>query len=135
MATVRLPPGGRLTVVAQDPSLKPDQGLPKPQPPTDLVDPGYGIDLGLGYLRPTHPIVLPPLVPDNTLPETPAPVDPAYGIDVDEGYVRPDNTLPVPPKPKPDLGWQKKVAWTPATGWVVVLVPKEGTLVPTPSKK
>jgi hypothetical protein len=27
------------------------------------------------------------------------------------------------------------VAWTPVTGWVVVAVPGEGSLVPTPSKR
>ena len=30
--------------------------------------------------------------------------------------------------------FEAKVAWTPETGWVVVFVPLEGTLVPTPSK-
>jgi hypothetical protein len=124
--------GETVLVAAVREGDKPDQGLPPPEKP---VDPGYGIDLGLGFLRPTHPIVLPPLVPDNTLPEIPAPVDPAYGIDVDEGYVRPEHPIVLPPKPKPDLGWKKVVAWTPTTGWVVVIVPKEGTLVPTPSKR
>ena len=35
--------------------------LPPLVPPTTPpVDPEYGIDEDLGYLRPTHPIVLPP---------------------------------------------------------------------------
>ena len=96
------------------------------------VDPGYGIDLGLGYLRPTHPIVLPPPV----TPPTP-PVDPEYGVDEDLGYLRPTHPIVLPPPTpgKPEIKWELKTAWTPATGWVVVAVPKEGTLVPTPSRK
>ena len=44
---------------------------------------------------------------------------------------------PLPPPgtepPKPILGWEAKPVWTTDTGWVVVLVPKDETLVPTPS--
>lgn len=130
MATLRLPPGGRITVVAQDPSLKPDQGLPAPEKP---VDPGYGVDVGLGPIKPTHPIALPPPVVDNTLPVPPEPVDPGWGIDIDQGYVRPEHPIYLPPPPKPGLGWKKVVAWTPVTGWIVVAVPTGPT--PTPSKK
>lgn len=131
MATIRLKPGETCVVVAQDPKLEIGGG-PMPGGADKPVDPGYGIDLGLGYLRPTHPIVLPPLV----TPPTP-PVDPAYGIDEDLGYLRPTHPIVLPPPlpGKPAINWELKTAWTPATGWVVVAVPKEGTLVPTPSKK
>ena len=132
MATIRLKPGETCVVVAQDPKLEIGGGPVIPTQPDKPVDPGYGIDLGLGYLRPTHPIVLPPPV----TPPTP-PVDPEYGIDEDLGYLRPTHPIVLPPPlpGKPEFKWELKTAWTPATGWVVVAVPKEGTLVPTPSKK
>jgi hypothetical protein len=49
---------------------RPDQGLPPfpshpiviPKPPAMANDPDYGIDEGTGYLRPSHPINLPPTV-------------------------------------------------------------------------
>lgn len=127
MAVVKLKAGETVLVAAVKPGDKPDQGLPKPEAP---VDPGYGIDLGLGYLRPTHPIVLPPPV---TPPTTP--VDPEYGVDEDIGYVRPEHPIVLPPTtpPSPVQNWELKTAWTPATGWVVVAVPTGN--VPTPSKK
>ena len=123
MAVVKLKAGETVLVTAVGADLKPDQGLPKPEAP---VDPGYGIDLGLGYLRPTHPIVLPPPV---TPPTTP--VDPEYGVDEDIGYVRPEHPIVLPPKP--ELQWELKTAWTPSTGWVVVAIPTGN--VPTPSKR
>lgn len=38
-------------------------------------------------------------------------------------------------QPPPDdlIGWEVKVGWTPETGWFVAIVPKDDTLVPTPS--
>jgi hypothetical protein len=126
MTTIRLKPGESALVVAQRSDVAPDHGLPTPQPPTAPVDPGYGIDLGLGWLRPTHPIVLPPPVEPPT-----APVDPVYGIDEDIGYVKPEHPIVLPPKP--ELKWELKTAWTPETGWVVVAVPT-GEHV-TPSKR
>jgi len=41
---------------------------------------------------------------------------------------------PVQP-PDPSKPWEAKTLWTPEQGWGVVLVPAEGTLVPTPSGK
>jgi hypothetical protein len=73
-----------------DPNLKPDQGLPKPQPPSggkpDQTLPG---DLP----RPSHPIYYP--LPPGT------PVDPDYGIPEDGPY--PDQGLPGS-QPRPDQG-------------------------------
>jgi hypothetical protein len=150
MSIVKLKPGEVVIVSAGDPN-KPDQGLPTPQPPTGPVDPGYGIDLGLGWLRPSHPIASPGQ-PDNTLPpiELPptGPVDPSWGIDEDIGYERPtnpiaspgqpDNTLPEVQPPSEGVGsdveWEIKTAWTPVSGWIVVAVPVGGN-VPTPSKR
>lgn len=116
MATIRLKPGDRITVVAQDPSLKPDQGLP---------------DLGLG--TPEHPIVLPPDPaqpidpphPDHTLPgDLPHPEHPIT--------LPPPGEIPPPIEPGTTPGWEVKTAWTPVTGWVVVAIPTGN--VPTPSK-
>lgn len=131
MAVIKLKAGETVLVAAVDPSLEIGGG-PMPGGGDKPVDPGYGIDLGLGYLRPTHPIVLPPPVTP-----TPPPVDPEYGVDEDLGYLRPTHpiVLPPPSPEHPELKWEMKVAWTPVTGWVVVAVPKEGTLVPTPSKR
>lgn len=44
---------------------------------------------------------------------------------------------PIPPgtePPKPIIGWEAKIVWSPDNGWAVVVVPKDDTLVPTPSK-
>ena len=134
---VNLQAGETVLVSAIKEGQGPDQGLPGGEAPP--VDPGYGIDCGLGWLRPTHPIAGP--IVDNTLPpiELPpeGPVDPDWGIDEDIGYVRPDNTLPVPQPPtggvEPGVEWEVRVGWTPVTGWIVVAVPT-GEHV-TPSKK
>jgi len=130
MAIIKLRAGETVVVAAIDPSLEIGGGpMPGGEGP---VDPGYGIDLGLGYLRPTHPIVLPPpTVPIEPPPE--GPVDPGWGIDVDIGYIRPSHPIVLPPTPNvPQLQWEVKTAWTPVTGWVVVAVPTGPT--PTPSK-
>jgi len=160
MAIVKLRPGEAVLVAAVREGDIPDQGLPAPEQP---VDPGYGIDIGLG--TPEHPIVLPPD------PETPLPPYPDIGGPGDQPYPdqglpgeqphpdqglpgsqpRPDQGLPpfpshpivlppvdqIPPPidPGENSGWELVVAWTPVTGWIVVAVPKEDTLVPTPSKK
>ena len=61
MALIKLKAGETVVVAAIDPSLEIGGGpMPGGEAP---VDPGYGIDAGLGYLRPTHPIVLPPPTP------------------------------------------------------------------------
>jgi hypothetical protein len=130
MAVVRLKAGESVLVAAAHGDEKPDHELPKPEQP---VDPGYGIDLGLGYLRPTHPIVIPPGgIPTHPIElPPPAPVDPAYGIDADQGYLRPTHPIVLPGKP--ELKWELKTAWTESTGWVVVAVPIGPT--PTPSRR
>jgi hypothetical protein len=122
-----------------------------PPPPTEANDPWYGIDLGLGYLRPTHPIAPggtePPVDPgygidegtgwcrpNHDLPVPPPPVDPAWGIDEILGVLKPDNTLPVPPDQAPEgPHWEIKTAWTPQAGWIVVAVPTG--VHATPSKR
>jgi hypothetical protein len=159
MAVVKLKAGETVIVTAINADLKPDNTLPGqqprpdqglPTPPDQANDPWYGIDLGLGYVRPDQslPGVEKPVDPgygidedtgwvhpDNTLPPPEIPADPNYDIDQILGFLRPDNTLPIPPDEKPDgPHWEVKIAWTPVTGWVVVAIPGEGSLVPTPSK-
>ena len=129
MAVVKLKAGETVIVAAVDPNLEIGGG---PMPGGDApVDPGYGIDIGMGGIKPSHPIVLPPGgIPTHpiVLPP-PAPVDPAYGIDADQGYLKPSHPIVLPGKP--ELKWELKVAWTPVTGWVVVAIPTGP--VPTPS--
>ena len=57
MAVIKLRAGQTVLVAAVDPSLEVGGG-PMPGGGDQPVDPGYGIDIGLGI--PTHPIVLPP---------------------------------------------------------------------------
>lgn len=86
----------------------PDQGLPGSQPHPDQGLPGAQPrpDHGLPPFA-QHPIVLPPNLP---------PTIPGEGGG-----------------PERKVDW--KCGWTESTGWVVVGIPAEGTLVPTPSKK
>jgi hypothetical protein len=76
-----------------DPSLKPDQGLPTPQPPTGGQPPHPDQGLPGDLPHPEHPIYYP--LPPN------APVDPSYGIPIDGPY--PDQGLPGS-QPHPDQG-------------------------------
>jgi hypothetical protein len=82
-----------------------------PEPPVEGPPPG----------TPTFPIWGPPGV---DFPGTPG-YPPVAG-----------HPLPIPPPPGEtiDPGWEVKVAWTPTTGWIVVLVPTDA-LVPTPSRR
>jgi hypothetical protein len=86
-----------------------------------------------------------PIIPDVPPPAGGPPGSPAFpiwgppGVDFPgtpgyppvAGHPLPD---PPPPGPSSDPNWVKKVAWTPTTGWIVVLVPGDA-LVPTPSKR
>ena len=103
----------------------PDQGLPGPQPPSGA--------------HPSHPIVIVPPPPGSgegapgipvqlpVFPWTPShPIGPISGT--------PEHPIALPPTmPPPDsrpVEW--KIAWTPATGWIVVGVPSGEH--PAPSK-
>jgi len=107
----------------------PDQGLPGDQPRPDQGLPG-------DQPRPSHPIVLPPGGNGGWLPVYIDDKLPGAGS---AGGEQPDNKMPPIPAPteeeKAKVEW--KCMWTPTTGWVsfAVIVPPEGTPVPTPSKK
>ena len=146
MPVIKLRAGQTVIVAAIDPNLEVGGG-PMPGGGDQPVDPGYGIDIGLG--TPEHPIVLPPD------PTQPLPIDPGWSGGVappgqEGGAPRPDQGLPgaqprpdhgLPPFPSHPIvlpppgeipppidpgrtpGWELKTAWTPTTGWVVVAVP------------
>jgi hypothetical protein len=106
----------------------PDHGLPGQQP---------GI-WGPNDPRPSPPIYIPP--PGGQPPlGIWGPTDPRPGYGLPGPQPHPEHPIVLPPDLPPEtedggkIDW--KVAWTPVTGWVVVGIPAEGTLVPTPSKK
>jgi hypothetical protein len=138
MPIIKLKAGETVLVAAVNPDLVIGGGpMPGGGGP---VDPGYGIDIGLGV--PSHPIVLPPD------PTQPLPIDPGWSGGVappgqEGGAPKPTHPIvlpppgeippPIEPPTTPTPGWEVKIAWTPTTGWVVVAVPT-GPHV-TPSKK
>jgi hypothetical protein len=124
--------------VGGGPIIPPDEVPPDSGnvPAHPIVPPG-------GYPTPGHPIVIPPDPPpvEGQPPGKPTfPIWGPPGIELPPGSGYPPvagHPLPTPPDQpaKPILGWEAKVFWTPATGWGVVIVPKDDTLVPTPSKR
>lgn len=132
MAIVKLAPGQAVLVAAVKEGDHPDQGLPPGEVP---VDPGYGVDVGLGPIKPSHPIVLPPGgIPTHPIElPPPEPVDPAYGIDEDQGYLKPSHPIALPGKP--ELGWELKTVWSPVTGWIVVAVPTGEHVTPSKTRR
>ena len=131
MSAIKLKPGESVFVSAMRGDEKPDQGLPTPPGGGAPVDPGYGINVGLGPVHPGHPIVLPPQIPSPPS----GPVNPAWGIDEDLGWLRPGGGPIIPPTEPPPEGqgpnWTVKVAWTPVTGWIVVAVPEGPHVTPS----
>jgi hypothetical protein len=122
-----------------DPSLKPDQGLPKPQPPAGGPRPDQGLPgpqpiPDHGFLpHPEHPIYYPlppgaPVYPDQGLPgPQPGPDNTLPGSQpkpdntLPGSQPRPDNTLPgAQPKPEHPIvlppgegGWEPVYIWGP----------------------
>ena len=139
MPAIQLRVGQSALITAIDP--KPDQGLPGSQPRPDNTLPTPP-DLGFGPVDPGWVGgVAPPGQeggaprPDQGLPGSQP--HPDQGLPGNQPY--PDQGLPpvpeMPPTPPGDIApnWEKKVAWTPVTGWVVVAIPTGPT--PTPSKR
>jgi hypothetical protein len=102
---------------------------------------GGGPIIGGSPGEPAHPIAPPPLGiwgPPGPWPTPPIYIPPSPGNPDPPRPAHPIVLPPVdvpPPDGGPSLGWEVQVYWTPENGWAVALVPKEGTLVPTPSKK
>src|SRR5215471_3806575 len=106
---------------------------PYPAHPIAPGGPPLGIWGGGNVPYPTPPIYLPPGTIPGLKPEHPIYIPPTGGV---PGV--PTHPIVLPPpgsEDKPEVleNWDAKTAWTPETGWVVVVVPAEGTLVPTPS--
>ena len=109
------------------------------------VDPGYSPPWArppLGIWGPTDPRPTPPIYipPEGSPPPLGiwGPPDPRPGWGLPGPQPHPEHPIVLPPdlpEETPEGGkitW--KTAWTPVTGWVVVGIPSEGTLVPTPSR-
>lgn len=96
--------------------------------------PGHPIDPG--GIFPWHE----PIMPPSTGGKPPRPTFPIWGppgIELPPGAGYPPVAgHPLPPgesKPEPIVGWEAQIIWSADTGWAVIVVPKEGTEVPTPS--
>jgi hypothetical protein len=119
-----VPPGGYPPEGGQPPGIwGPTDPRPTPpiywpgfpgQPPSGGQPPGGG-----SPGEPTFPIWGPPGV------ELP----PGSGYPPVAGHPLPPGETP----PEPIKGWEAKPVWTLRTGWTVIIVPTEGTEVPTPS--
>lgn len=116
----------------------PDQGLPGNQPYPDQGLPGRPPGMwGPNDPRPTPPIYIPP---EGSPPPLGiwGPTDPRPGWGLPGPQPHPEHPIVLPPdlpEETPEGGkitW--KTAWTPTTGWIVIGIPAEGTLVPTPSR-
>jgi hypothetical protein len=113
-------------------------GPMEPGFPAHPIAPGGGPHpshpIAPGGLWPAHPIA-----PGGPPPKPTFPIWGPPGISLPPGSGYPPVAgHPLPPgesKPEPIVGWEAKIAWTEETGWVVVVVPKEGTEVPTPSAR
>jgi hypothetical protein len=93
-------------------------GLPLPVPPEQPTVPG----------EPPHPAF-----PIWGPPGTEWPGVPGYPPTA--GHPLPIPPEPVDPEnPEPIKNWEAKAAWTPVTGWIVVLVPTGDQNIPTPSQ-
>lgn len=105
----------------------PSQGLPGSQPRPDQGLPPY----------PSHPIYIPPVGGQPPLGIW-GPTDPRPGYGLPGPQPHPEHPIVIPPGLPPTTPEGGKIewrtAWTPQTGWIVVGIPAEGTLVPTPSK-
>jgi hypothetical protein len=137
----------------------PDNTLPGPQPPTGGppgiwgptdprpthpiagVPPGGGGGQPPGIWGPTDPRPTPPIYipPEGSPPPLGiwGPTDPRPGTGLPGPQPKPEHPIVLPPNLPPTtpeggkIEW--KTGWTAQTGWVVIGIPAEGTLVPTPS--
>ena len=118
---------------------RPGYGLPGSQPRPDNTLPGQQPGIwGPNDPRPTPPIYIPPEGGQPPLGIW-GPTDPRHGTGLPAEQPKPTHPIVLPPNLPPTtpeggkIDW--KTGWTQATGWVVIGIPAEGTLVPTPSKK
>jgi hypothetical protein len=117
---------------------------PGPGYPSHPIAPGGpppGIWPGPGH--PEHPIVIPP---DGLAPGIPShpiywPPYPSQGPGFPTNPIAPGGPPPTPTHPivipgddEANPKFEVKTAWSPQTGWIVVIVPGESATVPTPSE-
>jgi hypothetical protein len=108
-----------------DPGYSPPWARPQPPRPDNSLPP-----------FPSHPIYIPP---EGSQPPLGiwGPTDPRPGYGLPGPQPHPEHPIVLPPDLPPEtpeggkIEW--KTAWTPQTGWIVIGIPAEGTLVPTPS--
>lgn len=143
------PPWARPPV---DPGYSPPWARPQPPRPTHpIYNPAYP-DNTLPGSQPRPDQGLPPF-PSHPIYIPPEGAPPPLGIwgppDMPPGFwgggmgpgvkpqPHPEHPIVLPPDLPPTtpeggkIEW--KTAWTPQTGWIVIGIPAEGTLVPTPS--
>lgn len=126
--------GGPVIPDAPPPGGPPGQPIHPIWGPPGFSPPGAGMPPGI-WGGP----VLPPEGGGGGSPVFPIWGPPGISLPPGSGYP-PVAGHPLPPPggskpPEPVVGWEAKVIWTADTGWAVVIVPKPGTEVPTPSKK
>jgi hypothetical protein len=125
----------------------PDQGLPGSQPhPSHPIAPGgrppgiWGgappyVDIGFpgSQPHPSHPIVIPPGALAPGIPSHPIywPIAPDQGLPGAQPH--PEHPIVIPGDDAENPKFEVKTAWTPQTGWMVVIVPSDDTTVPTPA--
>src|SRR5262245_7920237 len=114
-----------------------------PQPGTFVGNAGiYGLEIGGGPVIP--PDTPPPEQPGGTPPKQVFPIWGPPGMELPDSPGYPpvaSHPLPEPQPPvkPPDTdfipGWDFQAGWNQDQGWFVVIIPEDGTLVPTPSGK
>jgi len=146
-------PGGRPPGIWGGPPMYPDQGLPgkppgiwggaPPYPDQGLPGQGGGgggggggnfPSQGPGF--PTNPIVIPPDAIAPGVPSHPIywPIQPPGGPSGPETPPTAEHPIVIPGDDEQSPKFEVKTAWSPQTGWIVVVVPGEDATVPTPSQ-
>jgi hypothetical protein len=82
---------------------------------------------------PTHPIVIPPDAIAPGVPSHPIywPIAPDHSLPGPQPH--PEHPIVIPGDDPNKPKFEVKAAWSPQTGWMVVVVPGPGATVPTPS--
>jgi hypothetical protein len=131
-ATHPIAPGGPPPQIWPGPGYPAHPIAPGGQPPYPSQGPGF----------PTNPIVIPPGGLAPGIPSHPIywPPYPSQGPGFPTHPIAPGGPPPVPAHPivipgddEANPKFEVKAAWTPQTGWIVVIVPTEEATVPTPS--
>jgi hypothetical protein len=82
---------------------------------------------------PTHPIVIPPDAIAPGVPTHPIYWPPYPDQGLPPGEAHPEHPIIIPGDDEDNPKWEVKTAWSPQTGWMVVIVPTEEATVPSPA--